>query len=219
MRRNRSSNQSGKPRSRRPQSRSRNRPIQVRRKSRRGLAIIAAAMLVAFIVSHHQGWTTSGGSFPLPGSRGTSSVDESGGAEISGYPRLRDGDSFDFGQVRVRLHGIDAFEGSQRCPHVNGGTFACGDSGRDALKALIDGREVFCQRRDTDTYGRMVARCSVAGRDLGRAMVEQGWALAYRRYSSDYIRYEDEARSAARGVWAAPGFTSPWKYRSDNRRR
>lgn len=41
---------------------------------------------------------------------------------------------------------------------------------------------------DRDGYGRIIAVCrKAAGQDLGRAMVLQGWALAYRRYSRRYV--------------------------------
>ena len=38
-----------------------------------------------------------------------------------------------------------------------------------------------------DRYGRLVAVCFKGGEDLNRWMVEQGWAVAYRHYSMDYV--------------------------------
>ena len=32
-------------------------------------------------------------------------------------------------------------------------------------------------------------------------MVIQGWALAYRYYSSDYVRQEERASAKKRGIW------------------
>jgi endonuclease YncB( thermonuclease family) len=32
-------------------------------------------------------------------------------------------------------------------------------------------------------------------------MVEQGWAMAFRKYSLDYVDAEDDAREAGRGIW------------------
>ena len=49
-----------------------------------------------------------------------------------------------------------------------------------------------------DHYQRIVARCSVEGRDVGRDLVVDGVALAYRRYSMDYDL--DEKRAAVRGI-------------------
>ena len=42
-----------------------------------------------------------------------------------------------------------------------------------------------CALRDRDGYGRIVAVCRVAGADLDAWMPDQGWAVAYRRYSTD----------------------------------
>ncbi len=41
-----------------------------------------------------------------------------------------------------------------------------------------------------------LARCTVAGEDLGKWLVANGWALAYRRYSLDYVHEESGARAA-----------------------
>ncbi len=43
---------------------------------------------------------------------------------------------------------------------------------------------------------RIIARCTVAGEDLGEWMVSQGLALAYRRYSHDYVGEEADAQAA-----------------------
>ncbi len=60
------------------------------------------------------------------------------------------------------------------------------------------------------------ARCTVAGEDLEKWMVANGWALAYRRYSLDYIDEEAEAQAARRGIWAGE-FVKPWKWRRGKR--
>lgn len=54
-----------------------------------------------------------------------------------------------------------------------------------------------CEERDRDRYGRAVAVCFVGGTDVEAWMVAQGWALAYRKYSSDYV--SQETRRARRG--------------------
>ncbi len=59
-----------------------------------------------------------------------------------------------------------------------------------------------CEDLDRDRYKRMVARCTVAGEDLGAWMVSQGLALAYRRYSLDYVHEEADAQAVRRGIWA-----------------
>jgi endonuclease YncB( thermonuclease family) len=134
---------------------------------------------------------------------------------LAGRPKFIDGDSFEIGAVGVRLFGVDAPEGRQSCTR-EGRDWSCGDAAAAELRRLVGSRDVACQRRDEDTYGRIVAVCRVGTTDLGAAMVRAGFALAYRRYSDDYVDEEREARAARRGVWAGE-FTPPEDYRRDDR--
>ena len=43
-------------------------------------------------------------------------------------------------------------------------------------------------------------------------MVKNGWALAYRKYSLDYIDEEKEAKDKKMGMWTGK-FLAPWKWR------
>jgi endonuclease YncB( thermonuclease family) len=47
-------------------------------------------------------------------------------------------------------------------------------------------------------------------------MVYYGLALAYRRYSVDYVETEDDAREANRGMWQG-AFVEPWEWRKAQR--
>ena len=47
-------------------------------------------------------------------------------------------------------------------------------------------------------------------------MVEQGWAVAYRKYSMDYISHETTAKRARRGVWRGE-FVEPSRWRRGER--
>ncbi len=73
-----------------------------------------------------------------------------------------------------------------------------------------------CEDLGRDRYKRIIARCTVAGEDLEKWMVSQGWALAYRRYSLDYVDEEAEAQAARRGIWAGQ-FVKPWEWRRGKR--
>jgi predicted phage terminase large subunit-like protein len=53
---------------------------------------------------------------------------------------------------------------------------------------------VSCQPHDLDRYGRVVAVCFKGSEDLSRWMVVSGWAVAFRRYSVDYVADEAAAR-------------------------
>jgi len=47
-------------------------------------------------------------------------------------------------------------------------------------------------------------------------MVLQGHAVAYRRYSKDYIAAEERAQAEKRGIWSGQ-FTMPWLWRRGER--
>jgi hypothetical protein len=61
-----------------------------------------------------------------------------------------------------------------------------------------------------------VAVSSIDAEDLNGWMVSQGWALAYRHYSTDYVDEEDAAHAAHTGIWAGT-FVPPWDWRQSKR--
>jgi hypothetical protein len=46
-------------------------------------------------------------------------------------------------------------------------------------------------------------------------LVQQGWALAYVKYSSAYRQVEEDARANQRGLWQG-AFIAPWDWRHRN---
>ena len=81
-------------------------------------------------------------------------------ADLSGVPRIVDGDTLAIGATKVRLQGIDAPETDQVCLHANGVRWTCGIDARDQLAAHIEGREINCTSSGTDAYKRtLVAWC------------------------------------------------------------
>src|SRR5215471_14166455 len=93
---------------------------------------------------------------------------------------ITDGDTIKHGGVTYRLWGIDAPESAQTC--TDG--WPAGSLATTRLKALTAGRPVICDDRGRDRYGRTIARCTVAGADLGAIMVREGVAWAFVRYSA-----------------------------------
>lgn len=140
---------------------------------------------------------------------------ESRADRLEGVGRVIDGDTLDVGTVRVRLHGIDAFERNQMCDGPRG-PWACGAAATSALRARAEGRTLVCQILDTDRYGRKVSRCERDGADVARDLVADGLALAYRRYSQDYVDEETAARAGARGAWNG-SFDRPEQWRGRSR--
>jgi endonuclease YncB( thermonuclease family) len=133
---------------------------------------------------------------------------------IVGRAKVIDGDSLEIGATRVRLFGIDAPEGQQSCQR-GGRSWRCGVQAAAKLRELVRDAELRCTPRDVDDYGRSVAVCRAGGTDVNAEMVRAGLALAYRRYSNDYVDEESSARSARRGLWAGE-FTPPWEWRRES---
>ncbi len=139
-------------------------------------------------------------------------------ADIVGRASVIDGDTIEIHGQRIRLHGIDAPEKGQPCFDASGQPYRCGQQAAMALDEFIGESPVSCRERDVDRYGRTVADCSVRGQDIELWLVRSGYAMAYRKYSSDYIGAEQEAKNAKRGIWqgytqAAVGLAkrTPWR--------
>jgi endonuclease YncB( thermonuclease family) len=133
----------------------------------------------------------------------------------SGPARIIDGDTISISNQRIRLHGIDTPESKQSCQR-EGVVWFCGAEATQTLRDLVGRSEVTCNQRDRDRYGRIVAVCRANGRNLNKAMVLSGMALAYRRYSKDYVSQEIIAKAAKRGLWSGK-FVPPWEWRRGER--
>ena len=132
-------------------------------------------------------------------------------ADVRGPALVVDGDTIEVAGERVRLHGIDAPERRQLCS-VGGSDWRCGESATLALAHEARDHTVVCKGNERDRYGRIIAVCFAGATDLNAMMVREGFALAYRRYSQDYVGEEESARIASKGVWRS-SFIEPWKWR------
>ncbi|MGE0653576.1 MAG: thermonuclease family protein [Alphaproteobacteria bacterium] len=119
-----------------------------------------------------------------------------------------DGDTIKLNGITYRLWGIDAPERDQWCGDYRAGALAVA-----ALAVLVRGSAVVCESKTTDRYGRVVAICRADGDDLGLSMVEVGMALAFTRYSRDYVSVEAWARDRNIGVHAMK-CEPPWEWRA-----
>ena len=98
---------------------------------------------------------------------------------ISGIPKVTDGDTIKINGTRIRFHGIDAPESRQNCLDNEGKVWSCGTASTSYLKSIVSNKMVTCEQRDIDKYGRVVAVCSIDGKDINGLMVEAGFSLAF----------------------------------------
>lgn len=122
--------------------------------------------------------------------------------------------------VRVRLYGIDAPETGRRGEPGQ----PYGREARRALQAKVASQRVAVEVADRDRYDRIVGVVRIAGRDINREMVEEGWAWAYRHYlqgpyASAYLRAEEDARARRAGLWRQYNPEPPWEFRHRQRGR
>jgi endonuclease YncB( thermonuclease family) len=143
-------------------------------------------------------------------------VSTSAQAPIYGTARVADGDTLTLGDTRIRLFGIDAPELDQTCSK-EGAKWQCGMEATARLKRLVAGKNVRCIPMGKDDFGRTLARCDTIGVDLNQAMVESGFATAFRKYSADYAAAEERAKAGQRGLWSGT-FEQPSEYRAKQRR-
>jgi len=82
------------------------------------------------------------------------------------------------------------------------------------LTALVSGKRIRCEVGSFDDYDRAIATCFSDGVDVGRALVRDGLAMAFVRYSDDYAKDETQARAANRGLWRTD-WQPPWEFRAE----
>ena len=130
---------------------------------------------------------------------------------VEGPARALDGDSLVVGVQEVRLFGIDAPELNQTCQQ-DGASWPCGQIAKEQLAQLVAGQTVECRGQGKDPYGRVVAVCAIGYDELNRIMAEQGWALAYRQFSDNYVAAEMQAKAQRLGIWGSE-FVMPEEFR------
>ena len=114
--------------------------------------------------------------------------------------RVSDGDTLDIlpsGEtrpIRVRVFGIDAPERGEPFSNV----------ARNRTRVLVFDKAVRVTGQSIDRYGRLVARVRVGDVDLAAALLREGLACHYTRYSDDrvYADAQADARVRGAGFWA-----------------
>ncbi len=140
--------------------------------------------------------------------------------EIIGLAKVIDGDTIKIGAKKIRLFGIDAPEKNQICKKkflsfsfVNfQKNYNCGQISTNNLKKKIGKEKIKCLYKSRDRYKRYLGTCYIKKVDLNKWMVENGYALAYIKYSRKYELQEKFARENKMGVWQG-SFLRPEEWR------
>jgi endonuclease YncB( thermonuclease family) len=132
--------------------------------------------------------------------------------DMVAVPEIVDADTIYAGAVKIRLAGLDAPETDQVCIDSQGRSWPCGLEARKRLQSFSGGRTWLCRLTGEVTYDRQVGSCTIDGEDVGRWLVREGWALAFKRYSQMYVRDEIFARKRQKGLWSG-AFVAPWDWR------
>jgi micrococcal nuclease len=94
---------------------------------------------------------------------------------------VRDGDTIEVGKIPIRLNGMSAPELDE----------PLGNSSKEFMVNLVDGKNVRCELTGAKTYDRLVGTCCLDGMDVGIAVISAGLALDCPRYfGGRYAGYE-----------------------------
>ena len=146
--------------------------------------------------------------------------------EIYGIPKIIDGDTVNIKSKKIRLEGIDAPEIRQQCQKtylqisaIVGFNFkmnySCGIISKKKLTDKINNSQINCIASGRDRYKRYLATCYKDKINLNKWMVRNGLAVAYKRYSKDYLGDEIFAKENKLGLWKG-SFIRPEKWRKLN---
>lgn len=131
---------------------------------------------------------------------------------IYGKAKVINGDTLKINGYYLRLYGIDAPESNQTCAGSQGRSYRCGEEAEKWLRSWIEDNVIECRIMQQDENGNMVGTCSLGAYDLGAAIVNAGWAVAYLKYTDIYYPYEENARASRVGLWQGQ-FYMPWDWR------
>ena len=146
--------------------------------------------------------------------------------EINGTPKIIDGDTVIINTKKIRLEGVDAPEIRQQCkkPFVKisaiigfqfNKNYSCGLTAKIKLIEKVDNSKIKCIASSKDRYKRFLATCYKGKVNLNKWLVRNGYAVAYKRYSKDYVKDEEHAKENKLGLWEGP-FIRPEKWRKLN---
>jgi len=144
---------------------------------------------------------------------------------IAGFVQVIDADTIKISNYKIRLYGIDAPEKKQICqrPYFSFGFFSlnenyfCGELATNKLTEFLSDALITCQVEDKkDYFGRFLGVCYKNKTNINQWLVENGHAVAYIKYSKNYVKFEETAKENKVGLWSGK-FLMPWEWRKKNK--
>ncbi len=122
---------------------------------------------------------------------------------IDGRASAAAGDIIRIDNKLVRLAGIEAPDRQQTCARQPGNKkWRCGEQAQAALERLLRSKPVSCLPAGTDDAERIIAKCTVDGRDIAADLVAEGHAFAAGNLFGGYTFQEAEAKQKKIGIWS-----------------
>ena len=125
--------------------------------------------------------------------------------------KIIDGDTIILNGEKIRFSGIDTPELKQTCLQGDQ-EVGCGMTAKMLLVKKIGNNTPECISEGKDAYKRTLAECFVNGESLSKFLVRSGYAFAYRKYSTKFIKDEEFAKENKLGMWSMK-FQYPWNFR------
>ena len=125
--------------------------------------------------------------------------------------KIIDGDTIILNGDKIRFSGIDSPELKQTCLKDDQ-EVPSGMTTKRLLTEKIGNTTIECISEGKDAYKRTLAECFVNGESLSKFLVRSGYAFAYRKYSTKFIKDEEFAQTNKLGMWAMT-FQYPWDFR------
>lgn len=123
--------------------------------------------------------------------------------------------------LNVRLAGIDAPEVAKARGDKKGQQY--GNEAREYLNKMIKGRKIELRQVDLDPYNRPVVELFDKDSNINLQLIEEGYAEVYRgktkRFDKSlYLKAEEKAQKAKKGIWSLSSYQSPKDFRQEQKR-
>ena len=134
--------------------------------------------------------------------------------QVKGTAKAIKGDVIEIDRQRIKLYGIEAPELEQLC-YIKSKPWHCGLAAKQRLAKKIADKSLTCLKREQKKDNMPLAECFVEKENLNAWLVGQGWAIADRQDSRNFISHEIIAQRNLKGIYQSE-FLKPSLWREIN---